>query len=265
MAAAPLSRRAVLGATAGALGIGLGGALVPATASAGGHPDLWTPRPTDPGLPDVPGMAGDRRANELWWRLDEATLYHPTPEFTAAYLGIAALYGNSWDVVVVRRWLEMVRSPQYPRDFAAYMAPARPHLEVMSRVQLEVFDSVYRPGDPRLAPAFAWFAQGLLLDPRTGNLHIMTGRPPGGYPVWHVVLRAMMVLGVDSARWGRLAPLNAFGCWVQLAADPDLENLNQPLPQRTVRRLAGHWLRRTPRQLDVDFLSFPYPDAPPAT
>ena len=37
------------------------------------------------GLPPVPGMLGDRRANELWYQLDEISLYHPSQEVQDAY------------------------------------------------------------------------------------------------------------------------------------------------------------------------------------
>ncbi|MFD7256568.1 hypothetical protein [Streptomyces sp. NPDC059874] len=253
MAAGP-GRRTVLRASA-ALAAGtalpvVGGALPAAAAPSGTE------------LPEIPGMLGDRRANELWYLLDQASLYHPSPEFKDAYYALVALYGPGWDNVLLNTWRRMVTAPEYPANFTDFVAPARAPLEVMSQVQLEVFDAVYRPRDPGLVRAFAEFGQGLLYDPRTKALHIMTGRPPGGYPVWHVVMRATMLLGIDAGRWAHLAPLNAFGCAVQLEADPDLEHVNAPLPDRTVRRLAAHWLHRGVRQLDVDFQSFPYPQQP---
>jgi hypothetical protein len=218
--------------------------------------------PSDPELPEIPGMLGDRRANEMWYLLDQATLYHPSQEFTDAYHALVAQYGGGWDNTWLSTWRRTVTTPGYEADFTEFVAPARGPLKTMSRVQLEVFDAVYRPRDPRLVRAFAEFGQGMLYDPRTEALHIMTGRPPGGYPVWHVVMRAMMFLDIDRRRWAHFAPLNAFGCAVQLEADPDLEHVNPPLPARTVRRLAAHWLPRGVTQLDQDFQSFPYPQQP---
>lgn len=252
--------RASLGAAATALVVG--GATLPAAAAAGRGAARAAGGPGDP-LPPVPGMRGDRRANELWYQLDQATLYHPSQEFTDAYLGLAALFGGAWDRTVLNTWRELVVSPAYRERFTEFTAPGRPHFEVISRIQLGVFDSVYRPADPRLVPAFAAFAQGTLYDPRTGALHVMTGSPPGGYPIWHVVMRAMMFLGIDAHRWAALAPLNAFGCAVQLRAKPDLEHVNQPLPEGTVRLLAARWLPLGLRQLDAGFQSFPYPEEPP--
>ncbi|MEU0772042.1 hypothetical protein [Streptomyces albogriseolus] len=254
MAARPLRRDILRVSAALAAGAALpvvGGAVPTATAA-----------PADPGLPEIPGMLGDRRANEVWYLLDQATLYQPSKEFADAYYALVELYGGGWDNTVLNTWRRMVTGPEYPADFTDYVAPARSALEVMSRVQLETFDAVYRPRDPRLVRAFAEFGQGMLYDPRTGALHIMTGRPPGGYAVWHVVMRAMMFLDIDRGRWAHMANLNAFGCAVQLEADPDLENVNPPLPEKTVRRLAAHWLHRGVRRLDVDFQSFPYPQQP---
>ncbi|MGP3948703.1 hypothetical protein [Streptomyces sp. 7N604] len=253
MAACPERRdvlRASVGLAAGAMLVG-GGAL---PAAAVGRPD--------PELPEIPGMHGDRRANEMWYLLDQATLYQPSQEFKDAYFALVDIYGKGWDNVLLNTWRRMVAAPEYPENFAEFVTPARGPFEVMSRVQLEVFDAVYDRHDPRLVQAFAEFGQGMLYDPRTQALHIMTGRPPGGYPVWHVVMRAMMFLAIDRRRWAGLAPLNAFGCAVQLRADPDLEHLNPPLPDKTVRRLAAHWLPRSARQLDVAFQSFPYPQQP---
>ncbi|MGW7350698.1 hypothetical protein [Streptomyces sp. NPDC054784] len=228
-------------------------AAVPAAASSAAA------APVGPELPDIPGMSGDRRANELWYLLDQATLYEPSQEFTDAYHALVAHYGPGWDNILLGTWRRLVTTPTYRREFTDFVAPVRGPLEVMSRVQLGVFDAVYHPADPRLVRAFAEFGQGVLYDPRTGALHVMTGTPPGGYPVWHVVMRAMTFLDVDRHRWERLAPLNAFACAVHLTADPDLEHVNQPLPRRTVRRLAAHWLPRGITRLDEDFQSFPYP------
>lgn len=248
--------RASLGATAAGLmaTAGTGSAMAAGRGGTGGRPD--------PELPDIPGMKGDRRANELWYRLDQATLYHPSKEFTEAYEALVAHYGKGWDGEILNTWRRLVTTPGYQREFTEYTTPAHGPFEVMSRVQLEVFDSVYDRHDPRLAQAFGWFGQGVLYDPRTEALHVMTGHPPGGYPVWHAILRAMMFLDIDTRRWAELAPLNAFGCAVQLYADPDQENVNPPLPEKTVRRLAAYWLPRGPEQLDVDYQSFPYPEQP---
>lgn len=243
--------RTALAAGAAATGLTAAGALPAAAADRRGAD-----------LPPVPGMLGDRRANEFWYLLDDATLHHPSQEFTDAFRAVIAVLGTGWDVVLLRTWLDMVNSAEYPGDFTDRMKPLREPFTVMSRVQLDVFDAVYHRRDPRLAAAFGWFGQGVLYDPRTGAPHVMTGNPPGGYPVWHVVLRAMMFLGISPERWAEIAPLNAFGCAVQLAAEPDQQNVNPPLPRATVRKLAAHWLPRGPAQLDVNFQSFPYPQWP---
>ena len=48
----------------------------------------------DGGFPPVPGMLGDRRANEMWFTLDERTFYHPAQEVVDAYGAIGALVGG---------------------------------------------------------------------------------------------------------------------------------------------------------------------------
>ncbi|MEU2560477.1 hypothetical protein ABZ626_14250 [Streptomyces longispororuber] len=258
----PLGRRDLLRASVGAAALAglVTTGVVPARAATG----AGTERPPD--LPPVPGMLGDRRANEVWYQLDEVALYKASPELLAAYRAIGAHVGGSIESGFRTVWQEMSRSPAYPGNFQAFMAPIEGPLRVVSGVQLQVFDSLYRPYDPRLVAAFAYFGQGVLYDPRRENVrspvHTMDS-PPGGAPVgyhtWHAYMRAMMLLGIDRPRWAAFAPLNAYAWALQSVAKPSTQTPNPPLPRETVVRFAATWLPRGPRRLDADFQSFPYP------
>jgi hypothetical protein len=255
-----LSRRQILQTSLGAAalaGLGLAG-MAHGTPAAAAPAD----RPRQE-FPDVPGMLGDRRANEFWYQFDEAFLYKKSRELQDAFNAIFAVTGGVGESDLYQVWLHRVGKPDYPHNFTAIMAPVREPLQVVSRLQLAVFDSFYWRHDPRLITAFADFAQGVLYDPRRlavqEPVHTMNGDPPVGYHVWHVLLRAMMFLGIDRQRWGEMDPRIGFGWAVQTVAHPDEYAVNPPLPHRTVRRLAASWLSRTPERLDIDFQSFPYP------
>ncbi|MGB3442134.1 MAG: hypothetical protein WBA97_25585 [Actinophytocola sp.] len=214
-------------------------------------------------LPPVPGMLGDRLANELWYQLDEATLYTNDPELNDAYLAMMAHLGGDLENSMLAAWNSMVTSPDYPRNYAHFMAPVRGALQKLSDVQAMVFDTYYPRRDIQLAEAYGMFGQGVLFDPRRAvvkqEVHTMGGNPPHGYHVWFAYLRAMMVLGIDQARWRDMGPYVAYGWAAQSIAKPDQRAVNPPLPAATMRRLRRTWLCRSIRQLDRDFQSFPYP------
>ncbi|MGW0422811.1 hypothetical protein [Streptomyces sp. NPDC003015] len=255
----PLGRRQVLRTslgTAAAVGLGAGGLLVAAPGA--------TAAPAAPGreeFPEVPGMLGDRRANELWYQFDEVTLYSPSPELEQAYADIAAALGDKWERAIFDTWMSMSKSSDYPRNFTEYVSPIRGPLQVLSATQLGVFDTYYRPYGRGLVGAFADFAQGVLNDPRRPRpVHTMNGNPPPGYHIWFIFMRAMMLLGIDCHRWERIAPVSAMAWAVQTIAKPDQWNVKEPLPRATVAREAAKWLPRSITRLDRDFQSYPYPE-----
>ncbi|ASO19097.1 hypothetical protein FHR81_001364 [Actinoalloteichus hoggarensis] len=214
-------------------------------------------------LPPVPGMSGDRRANEMWFQFDDITLYHRIPEVEQAFLDMHAVFGDGFVTLVYDTWLELSASPGYSAEFAEFAAPIRAPLRVLSRVQLGVVDAFYRPRSPRLVDAFSFFGQGLLFDPRRAELglevHMMEGDPTLSYHLWHAFLRAMMVLDVDRARWAELDRLIGLAWALQSIAKPRAREINPPLPDETVRRLRGIWLPRTSVQTDLAFREWPYP------
>lgn len=255
-----LDRRGLLRISAGAAVLAAAGMAGLAGTSATAEP---TGRGTGAELPPVPGMLGDRLANELWYQLDQATLYTQDPELNDAYLAMMDHLGGDLENGMLDAWNSMVTSPDYPRNYADFMAPVRGALQKLSDVQAMVFDAYYPRRDIRLAEAYGMFGQGVLFDPRRApvkqEVHTMGGNPPHGYHVWFAYLRAMMVLGIDRARWRDMGPFVAYGWAAQSIAKPGQRTVNPPLPAATMRRLRRTWLCRTTRQLDQDFQSFPYP------
>jgi hypothetical protein len=255
-----MSRRGLLRAGLGAAavaGLGVGGLATGSPAFAD-CPDSQ--------LPEVPGMLGDRRANEFWYQFDQTTLFARSQEVTDAFIAIQRyVAGAGQETTFIQAWLDMAASSDYPANFTAYVEPLRQPMQTLSTVEATIFDTYYRRRDPRLVGAFGDFAQGVLYDPRRldvgAPVHTMNGDPPIGYPFWHVFMRSMMFLDIDRQRWRELAPLNAFAWQVQTLAKPDEQAVNPPLPRRTVRELAETWLPRGMAELDVAFRGFPFPAA----
>ncbi|MFB9687621.1 hypothetical protein [Amycolatopsis plumensis] len=246
-----MDRRSLLKAGAVAVaGVALTGAAT-GTAAAAGE------------LPPVPGMLGDRRANELWYQLDEIALYHLSPEVKAAYDVFWPFIQQNAPEGLYAKWLELSRDPAYPGNYAEFAKPVEQPLRVLSKLQLDNFDHFYRGDEAGLVKAFAAFGQGILFDPRRepqeSEVHTMNGNPPSGYHFWHSVLRAQMFLGIDRHRWARLHPMIGFAWALQSIAKPDHRHVNPGLPREQVRALARYWLPRSPDQLDHDFRSAPYP------
>ncbi|RSM59782.1 hypothetical protein DMB66_26380 [Actinoplanes sp. ATCC 53533] len=217
--------------------------------------------PADP-LPEVPGMLGDRLANEFWYRFDQCTAYAISAELAEAYAVLRSLF-DRFERDIYFAWRDTSSAGTYPAAFAEFVTPIKPQLEVISRAQLIAFDELYRRRDPRLVTAFTTFGEGVLFDPRLApmqqEVHTMNGKPPVGYHTWHAFIRAMMLLGIDAQRWREIASLNALAWAVQTVAKPDTRVVSPPLPRPTVRRLTRLWLPKSSSQLDTDFLSFPYP------
>ncbi|MFE3033130.1 twin-arginine translocation signal domain-containing protein [Streptomyces canus] len=251
-----VDRRQVLKVSLGAAAAAAAGTLAPQPAvAAAAHDDF----------PEVPGMSGDRRANEFWYQLDETTLYNAGQEVKDAYAAIKVHVGNI-ERGMREKWLELVAEPGYPHTYAEFMEPIRQPLEVLSRTQLGVMDRYYGRDHHRLVRAFGWFGEGVLYDPRGHApflVHTMNGTPdipPPGYHTWYAYMRAMMLLDIDRRRWERLAPALSFAWALQSTGRPAQDKVNPPMPRRTVRRLAATWLVKDVRRLDQDFRSFPYPE-----
>ncbi|SMD26437.1 hypothetical protein SAMN05661093_10020 [Kibdelosporangium aridum] len=219
----------------------------------------------DPTFPDVPNMLGDRKANEFWYEFDNVALFDASPEMLAAYDAINNYTGGPdfFTFTLLNRWLEAIASPGYPHTYTDYVTPIREPLQVISGVQLSVMDKYYRPYSREIVDAYAYFGQGVLFDPRRtdfeAEVHTMDGDPPIGYHVWYAIQRAMMLLGIDTARWVRISPLVGFAWALQSIAKPNHRSPNPGLPMAQVNRLAAQWLPKSVNKLDQDFRSTPYP------
>ncbi|WP_328450917.1 hypothetical protein [Amycolatopsis sp. NBC_00438] len=244
-----MDRRNLLKITAGTAVAAAGSVLL------GGTADAETTS-----LSPVPGMLGDRRANELWYQLDEIALYHPSAETSAAY---TALFGYLGQESIASRWLAFSKETAYPRNYLEFVKPVEAPLRTLSKLQLGNFDRFYRGDEAGLVKAFADFGQGVLFDPRRepveSEVHTMDGNPPSSYHFWHAIQRAQMLLGIDRPRWSRIDPMLGFAWALQSVAKPDHRHVNPGLPAGQIRAFARYWLPREPAQLDHDFQSSPYP------
>lgn len=217
----------------------------------------------DPQLPDVPGMHGDRRANELWYVYNQSFNVAPSAEVLAAYQTIGDVAGGSVDGVRAL-YRESREAGTYPQAFVQQVTPARDAFVTLSRRQLEIIDRYYRNRD--LTAPFLYFGEGSLFDPRMpgdAKVHMIdlgpNGEPPTGWHLWHAVNRAMVLLGVDASRWTAIDPLVGLGWAVQSIAQPAPDAVNPPLDRRTARKLIRQWRHRDANELDIAFDSFPYP------
>lgn len=241
-----LDRRTLVKASIGTIGAAV---LLPGTAAADE-------------FPPVPGMLGDRRANEMWYQFDKAAFYNASQEILDTYAALGAHVGVQNFVDGFRDvWLDLSSKPGYPGTYADFARPVRRELQTLSTLQLTSFDTYYSPDSTRFADAFGWFGEGVLFDPRRASLEqqVHTMVPITNYHGWHAYLRAMMLLGIDTARWARINPVIGFAWAVQSVANPSANTPNPSLPPSTVQTLRDSWLPRTPERLDRDFKSMPYP------
>ncbi|MEU5881427.1 hypothetical protein [Spirillospora sp. NPDC047279] len=273
-----LDRRALLTRSTVAAAAGLGAVVAGSAAGAGpawaagplaptGGARLQADDPQLPGpnppIPDVPGMKGDARANEFWYRLDQYSYFNPPASWQALFKAVGEKVGPvpSWR----KLWLEHVQRDDYRSSYAALWAPARAELAEMSRIQKLFFDAYYRRYPSKLLVCFAQMAQGELYDPRLPDgykLHTMD--PPSGgteaYHRWHVIIRAQVFLGIDAAWWSAIDRLVGYAWAAQSVAQPVKDSPDNPgLPKDVDAGLKRSWLPRTSEQLDAAFVSFPYP------
>ncbi|MEV0828975.1 twin-arginine translocation signal domain-containing protein [Nonomuraea rubra] len=214
-------------------------------------------------LPPVPGMHGDRRANELWYVYEQDFYLQPSPEVIAAYQAVGAVAGGSIEGV-----LYLYRGSRqygtYPDKFVERLAPARDALALLSGLQLGVLHRYYRHS--RLDEGFYYLGEGTCYDPRMpdgGKVHMMNtgpnGEPAVNWHLWHAIARAMTLLDVDARAWTSIDPMIGLGWAAQSVAQPKPETVNPPLEPRVRRRLFRQWRGVGPDEMDVRFDSVPYP------
>ncbi|MCX4661897.1 hypothetical protein ACIBCB_11830 [Streptomyces uncialis] len=263
-----ISRRRVLGtglATTAAAGLGITGAGTGWAASAlpGPHQDR--------DFPPVPGMRGDRRANEFWWQYEVRFAFEATQEVRDAYAAIDRSVGGPGDgsrlFALHARYQQIRREGGFPDDYLSLVAPVKDAYAVLSRLQLELFDDHYGGRHQHLLPwAFVRMGDGTLYDPRMpgrNKLHLMpygaNGVMTHAWHLWHAVNRANTLLGLSPGRWNRIDPLIGLGWAVQSVMYPDPDLVNPPMATGTAQRLVRQWRWRTPARMDTAFDSHPHP------
>lgn len=256
----------VAAATATGLGVAAGGTAAhgspPHGAPHGPHHDAERPR--GPKLPPVPGMHGDRTANELWYEYERIFYYEASQEILDAYQAIGEPIGGR-----VENLFQLYRlsrqSGTYPDSFFSRVEPARDAYALLSRLQLETLDRFYR-NDRQLTMAFLYMGEGSLYDPRMPEgfkVHMMNvgpnGEPATGWHIWHATNRAMTMLGIDVDRWSTIDWMVGIGWEAHAIAQPATDAINPPLPRRVAQRVIRNWWRRSPEEMDDAFDSFPDP------
>ncbi|MFD8824107.1 Tat pathway signal sequence domain protein [Streptomyces sp. NPDC059605] len=251
-----MDRRGVLRAAAGIAG------AAAAVTVAGTLPAAAHGRPHR--FPEVPGMVGDRRANEFWYEYDERFYYHPTPELSEAVDVICKPFGDF--TKIDSGWAATRTGGRYPRSYLELIRPNRDAFQLLSDAQREVYREFYRHDPQGLVHAFQLFGQGVLFDPRrpAGNkVHMMNFTPPDfthAYHRWHPFLAGFRLLDIDAQWWTHINRLAGTAWELQSLGRPVTDaNDNKPLPRRTVHGITRKWMHRSPRQLDRAFDSYPYP------
>ncbi|GAT79683.1 hypothetical protein STXM2123_384 [Streptomyces sp. F-3] len=246
--------------------MGAAGLMLPASSRLARAADF---RPDVHGLPPVPGMLGDRLANEFWYQFDEATYFRQTPQLADAYAAVAAHVGGNPLKGVRDAWVRTGTAAGYPETYAAFLRPVREPLRVISEVQVEVFRFYYGHRYDRILTAMSYFAQGVLFDPRRApvqsEVHTMDGDPPLAYHTWHAYQFASVLLDIDRRFWRAMIPINGFAWALQLIARPNTRKVNPPLPRETVARVAASWLPKSVRRVDADLLELYRPGTSPRT
>ncbi|MFJ1885697.1 MULTISPECIES: Tat pathway signal sequence domain protein [unclassified Streptomyces] len=252
-----MDRRGVLRAAAGIAGaaaaVTVAGAL-PASAHGRSRSEF----------PEVPGMVGDRRANEFWYEYDERFYFNPTPESVEAVDAIVKPLGGF--TKVDSAWAATRSDGRYPRSYLELIRPNRDAFVLLSNAQRDVYREFYGNDPEALVRSFQDFGQGVLFDPRrsAGNkVHMMNFTPPDfthAYHRWHPFLAGFRLLDIDVKWWTHINRLAGVAWELQSIGQPVIDaNDNKRLPRRTVHGVTRKWLHRSPDQLDTAFDTYPYP------
>lgn len=208
---------------------------------------------------------GDRiiRATEFWYALDNATLWHQTPEVKAALGEAYGTFRTSFDGPVDAFRASFVNTT-HPGPFVAAVAPGRSGFLALADFQIRLVRSHFGDDFEAVRQAFEDFGQGVLYDPRpprrAGSLvHQMDGTPDTwvGYHRWHASLRAAMLLGADDPLLEHLVRCVALAWAVQTEADPRPDRPDNPgLPAARLAELAARWMEAPLPEVDRAFAFF---------
>jgi hypothetical protein len=239
---------------------GLGQRLATVTTNTIAALDALVPSAAGPGFGAdmAEGIDADTTtATDFWFDFDNRFQDAPSPEAIQAMIGLGDI-----DALVdtfVQRVGEGTVSTGYKDD----VTPLRAALVALSGLQLAAFDDHFHGDDELQRIAFEHFGQGDLFDERRpGNeVHMMDAgvTPPIGYHRWWAILRAMIVLDVDAARWQAIGRHVALAWAVQSEGRPRQGMHNTPLPPARLAALRTFWLARTDDEIDAAFASGPRP------
>lgn len=260
-----LHRRKVLkGAlvVAGVAGVGLAGAL-PANAATADSQSR-----DQSGFPVVPGMKGDRRANELWYTYEDVFNYNDTDQIEAAYNAIGACTSYGSIEALYPEYQKHRAAGTFPDGYTQQFAPAKDAFAYLTGLQLGVHDRFYKNNPIGIAQAFFHFGEGTLYDPRmpVGHKnHIMDyskkgTAPPTNFHAWHCIMRATVLLGIDPVRWTELVRCNGIAWETQSRLKPKADCDTNPAMDPLLRlKIEARWATMSVAQIDDAFDSYPYP------
>lgn len=218
-----------------------------------------SPAGREGGFPPVPGMLGDRHANEFWYQYEVRFSFEAPAEIADAYTAIEAAAGGGGMFTILDEYERVRREGEFPGDYLPLITPAREAYGVLSRHQLDVIDRHYGGRHRAALPwAFVHMGEGSLWDPRMPGPHKLHVMPYGANGVmtrswhfWHAVTRAATLLGFSRDRWREIDPLVGLGWAVQSIAYPDQNQVNPEMDRRTAERLIRRWRHRSPRAMDT--------------
>ena len=208
------------------------------------------------------------QASDFWLEYDERFLLNVSPEIMQAY-GI--IFGTTGTPDYIWNLWKKARKIGYPQSFVAAVTPLQSGLEVLSRAQLAVIDQHFANDAAALQSACEDFGQGVLYDDRRstyppGKVHMMDTsgptNPPVGYHRWHAIIRATMILGIDTARWGVVHRCVALAWAVQSVARPTQDQHNPEMATAQLVALRSEWMALDADAIDAKFEAYPYPPGP---
>lgn len=201
--------------------------------------------------------ASTTTAMDFWFDFDNRFKDAPSPEAIQAVIGLGDMDA------LVSKFVQRVGEGTVSTSYKDDVTPRKSTLSALSALQLAAFDDHFHRDDELQRVAFEHFGQGDLFDERRpGNeVHMMDAgiTPPIGYHRWWAILRAMIVLDIDAARWEIIGKHLAMAWAIQSEARPRQGMHNTPLPPARLAALRTFWLARTDDEIDAAFASGPRP------
>jgi hypothetical protein len=199
-------------------------------------------------------------AIQFWSEFDEVFNFDVSTEVANAY---AIIRGYDY---IRTRWNEHRQVGTYPDGFLADVTLLREGVLFIAQKQLAIMD-LHLGGDAEaMQRSFEDFGQGVLFDDRRepgSKVHMMDtsglANPPIGYHRWHTIVRATIMLGIDTERWTEIDRYVALAWAIQSEAKPVQDTENPGLSEERLQAFRETWLGRDLDEIDAAFDIFPYP------